>query len=130
VERWVFRWKETVQRIFVLIKNVQFFIRDTSSSSGTFLNHIRLGNPGQTSRPFALRVRKLTFGVITICRSSLSACPTMQDGDILQLGVDYQGGHEEMYRCVKMKVEIGRQWGKTADKFKWVLTPFAVYNRC
>jgi hypothetical protein len=47
----------------------------------------------------------------------------MQDGDILQLGVDYQGGHEEMYRCVKMKVEIGRQWGKTADKFKWVLNP-------
>ncbi len=26
-----------------------------------------------------------------------------------------------MYRCVKMKVEVGRQWGKVADKFKWVV---------
>ena len=26
-----------------------------------------------------------------------------------------------MYRCVKIKVEIGRQWGKTSDKFKWVV---------
>jgi len=33
----------------------------------------------------------------------------LQDGDIIQLGVDYQGGTEEMYRCIKMKVEVGRE---------------------
>ncbi len=39
---------------------------------------------------------------------------------MVQLGVDYQGGTEEMYRCVKMKIEVGRQWGKVAEKFKCV----------
>jgi pSer/pThr/pTyr-binding forkhead associated (FHA) protein len=51
----------------------KFFIKDTKSSSGTFLNHIRLSGPGAESRPFPVK-----------------------DGDILQLGVDYQGGTEEI----------------------------------
>ncbi|KAA1083193.1 hypothetical protein PGTUg99_000237 [Puccinia graminis f. sp. tritici] len=71
-----------------------FFIKDTKSSSGTFLNHIRLSAPGVESRPFPLR-----------------------DGDVLQLGVDYQGGTEEIYRCVKMRVELNRGWQRSANVF-------------
>ncbi|GJN89059.1 hypothetical protein Rhopal_002033-T1 [Rhodotorula paludigena] len=72
----------------------KFFIRDTKSSSGTFLNHIRLSSPGHESRPFSLK-----------------------DGDVLQLGVDYQGGTEEIYRCVKMRVELNRGWQRGANSF-------------
>ncbi|KAI9299815.1 hypothetical protein BJ944DRAFT_273863 [Cunninghamella echinulata] len=66
-------------------KNGKFYIRDTKSSSGTFVNHVRLSPPNQESRPFLLN-----------------------DGDVVQLGVDYQGGTEEIYRCVKMRLEINR----------------------
>lgn len=72
----------------------KFFIRDTKSSSGTFLNHIRLSAPNVESRPFAIK-----------------------DGDILQLGVDYQGGTEEIYRCVKIRVELNRGWQREANQF-------------
>lgn len=72
----------------------KFFIRDTKSSSGTFLNHIRLAGPNIESRPFPLK-----------------------DGDVLQLGVDYQGGTEEIYRCVKMRVELNRGWQRGANSF-------------
>ena len=75
-----------------------WFIRDLKSSSGTFLNHIRLSGPGIESRPFPLR-----------------------DGDVLQLGVDYQGGTEEIYRCVKMRVELNRGWQRGVNSFKSVL---------
>lgn len=75
--------------------NGNFFIKDTKSSSGTFLNHIRLSAPGGESKPFPLR-----------------------DGDVLQLGVDYQGGTEEIYRCVKMRVELNRGWQRAANNFK------------
>lgn len=73
----------------------KFFIRDTKSSSGTFLNHIRLAGPNVESRPLPLK-----------------------DGDVLQLGVDYQGGTEEIYRCVKMRVELNRGWQRGANSFK------------
>ncbi|KAK8854586.1 hypothetical protein IAR55_003325 [Kwoniella newhampshirensis] len=72
----------------------KFYIRDTASSSGTFLNHIRLSSPNTESRPTMLN-----------------------DGDVLQLGVDYQGGTEEMFRCVKMRVEVGREWQRAANEF-------------
>ena len=36
---------------------------------------------------------------------------------MIQLGVDYQGGTEEIYRCVKMKVELGRGWQSGANEF-------------
>ncbi|KZV81410.1 SMAD/FHA domain-containing protein, partial [Exidia glandulosa HHB12029] len=78
----------------IWLEGDKFFIRDTKSSSGTFLNHIRLAPPNAESRPFALK-----------------------DGDILQLGVDYQGGTEEIYRCVKMRVEVGREWQNAANAF-------------
>ncbi|SNX84886.1 related to component of the spindle assembly checkpoint dma1 [Melanopsichium pennsylvanicum] len=71
-----------------------FFIRDTKSSSGTFLNHIRLSAPNMESKPFPIK-----------------------DGDVIQLGVDYQGGTEEIYRCVKMRVELNRGWQREANQF-------------
>ncbi|KDN33488.1 hypothetical protein RSAG8_13424, partial [Rhizoctonia solani AG-8 WAC10335] len=74
--------------------NGKFMIRDTRSSSGTFLNHTRLSAPNIESRPNELH-----------------------DGDIVQLGVDYQGGNEEIYRCVKMRVEVGREWQLEANEF-------------
>ncbi|KAJ3785150.1 hypothetical protein GGU10DRAFT_355794 [Lentinula aff. detonsa] len=74
--------------------NAKFFIKDTKSSSGTFLNHVRLSPANTESRPFQIK-----------------------DGDILQLGVDYQGGSEDIYKSVKIRVEIGREWQSGANKF-------------
>jgi len=73
----------------------KFFIRDTKSSSGTFLNHVRLSAANVESRPFHIR-----------------------DGDILQLGVDYQGGAEDIYKSVKIRVEMGREWQASINAFK------------
>ncbi|KAI0030557.1 SMAD/FHA domain-containing protein, partial [Vararia minispora EC-137] len=75
-------------------RGAKFFIRDTKSSSGTFLNHVRLSAANADSRPFELR-----------------------DGDTLQLGVDYQGGAEDIYKCVRIRVEIGREWQASANAF-------------
>ena len=75
----------------------KFFIKDTKSSSGTFLNHVRLSPANQDSRSFELK-----------------------DGDTLQLGVDYQGGTEDIYKCVRIRVEIGREWQASANAFKCV----------
>ncbi|KAG8735634.1 hypothetical protein FRC10_010339 [Ceratobasidium sp. 414] len=72
----------------------KFFVRDTQSSSGTFLNHTRLSAPNIESRPQELH-----------------------DGDIIQLGVDFQGGTEDIYRCVKIRVEVGREWQREANEF-------------
>jgi pSer/pThr/pTyr-binding forkhead associated (FHA) protein len=77
----------------------KFFIRDTKSSSGTFLNHVRLSSAGTESRPFPIK-----------------------DGDVLQLGVDYQGGTEDIYKSVKIRVEIGREWQAGVNAFKSVFT--------
>lgn len=81
-------------------------LRDTASSSGTFLNHIRLSSPSVESRPFPLK-----------------------DGDVIQLGVDYQGGTEEIYRCVKIRVELNRVVGGR-EAFKCVLDGFAHVRCC
>jgi E3 ubiquitin-protein ligase DMA1/2 len=75
----------------------KFFIKDTKSSSGTFLNHVRLSPANQDSRPFPLK-----------------------DGDTLQLGVDYQGGTEDIYKCVRIRIEIGREWQASPNAFKYV----------
>jgi pSer/pThr/pTyr-binding forkhead associated (FHA) protein len=75
----------------------KFFIRDTKSSSGTFLNHVRLSPANAESRPLELK-----------------------DGDVLQLGVDYQGGAEDIYKCVKIKIEVNREWQATPNAFKFV----------
>ena len=75
----------------------RFFVKDTKSSSGTFLNHVRLSLANTESRPFQIK-----------------------DGDILQLGVDYQGGAEDIYKSVKIKIELGREWQASANAFKYV----------
>ncbi|KAF8962064.1 hypothetical protein BDZ97DRAFT_1663358 [Flammula alnicola] len=72
----------------------RFFVKDTKSSSGTFLNHVRLSPANTESRPFQIK-----------------------DGDILQLGVDYQGGAEDIYKSVKIRIELGREWQASANAF-------------
>ncbi len=73
----------------------QWYIKDVKSSSGTFLNHIRLSQPSVESRAWAVN-----------------------DGDIIQLGIDFKGGEEMIYRCVKMRVECNRGWQKSLNQFK------------
>jgi len=75
----------------------KFYVKDTKSSSGTFLNHIRLSPANTESRPWQIK-----------------------DGDILQLGVDYQGGAEDIYKSVKIRIELGREWQASANAFKYV----------
>ncbi len=76
------------------VRRPQFFLRDTGSSSGTFLNHIRLSGPNKESKPSPIK-----------------------DGDVIQLGVDFKGGEEEIYRCVKMRVELNRGWQRAANQY-------------
>lgn len=40
----------------IWLEDATFYIRDTKSSSGTFLNHIRLAPPNTESRAFSLKV--------------------------------------------------------------------------
>lgn len=75
--------------------NGKFYIKDTKSSSGTFLNHLRLSPAGSESKPHQLK-----------------------DGDIVQLGVDYQGGTEDIYKSVKIRIEAGREWQAAPNAFK------------
>jgi len=66
--------------------NGEFYLRDTKSQSGTFLNAMRLGEPGKESKPFKIRT-----------------------GDIIQFGVDFRGTGDapipDDSRCVSVKVE-------------------------
>ncbi|KAF8339426.1 SMAD/FHA domain-containing protein [Amanita rubescens] len=61
----------------------KFFIKDTKSSGGTFLNNRRLSLANQESIPFQLN-----------------------DGDILQLGVDYRDGTDDFCKNVKIRVAL------------------------
>jgi len=72
----------------------QWQIRDVASSSGTFLNHIRLSQPNSESRLYPIK-----------------------DGDIVQLGIDFRGGEEMIFRCVKIRVECNRSWQKKPNMF-------------
>ncbi|KAF8465327.1 hypothetical protein BDZ91DRAFT_659503 [Kalaharituber pfeilii] len=72
----------------------QWYVKDVKSSSGTFLNHIRLSAPGVESRAYPIF-----------------------DGDILQLGIDFKGGEEPIFRCVKIRVELNRAWQKGLNNF-------------
>lgn len=73
----------------------QWYIKDVKSSSGTFLNHIRLSQPSTESKPFPVH-----------------------DGDVVQLGIDFRGGEEMIFRCVKIRVECNRAWQKTINNYK------------
>ncbi|KFH41647.1 E3 ubiquitin-protein ligase-like protein [Hapsidospora chrysogenum ATCC 11550] len=75
-------------------ENGKWYIKDVKSSSGTFLNHIRLSPPSQESKAFPVN-----------------------DGDIIQLGIDFKGGEEMIFRCVKMRVELNRGWQNKLNSF-------------
>lgn len=82
-----------------------WFIKDVKSSSGTFLNHIRLSAPGNESKPFPVR-----------------------DGDIVQLGIDFKGGEEMIFRCVKIKIELNKGWQAGPTSFKYSPSYFYQYS--
>jgi len=63
--------------------NGEFYIRDTRSQTGTFLNAMRLSLPGEESKPFKLK-----------------------NGDTIQLGVDRKGGTTPDTKCVSMACEL------------------------
>ncbi|EHN02050.1 Dma1p [Saccharomyces cerevisiae x Saccharomyces kudriavzevii VIN7] len=71
-----------------------WLLKDVKSSSGTFLNHQRLSSA-----------------------STISNDHLLHDGDIIQLGMDFRGGTEEIYRCVKMKIELNKSWKLKANAF-------------
>lgn len=79
---------------FKVDSNGNWFVKDVKSSSGTFLNRQRLSPASTMSRDIPLH-----------------------DGDILQLGMDFRGGTEEIYRCVKMRIELNKSWKRKANAF-------------
>jgi pSer/pThr/pTyr-binding forkhead associated (FHA) protein len=76
------------------VENGQWYIKDIKSSSGTFLNHIRLAPASTLSEPYPLN-----------------------DGDTLQLGMDFRGGSEEIYKCIKVRVELNRSWDRKPNHY-------------
>ena len=85
-----------------------YYIRDTRSTSGTFLNAMRLSEPGKESRPFK---------IVT--------------GDVVQFGVDLRRGHHDDERGVSTMIivrkipvslrklciqVVRRNWHKYSDK--------------
>lgn len=79
-------------------KDYQVYFKDVGSSSGSFLNRLRLSPSGKDSRPYPLKSE-----------------------DLIQLGVDYQGRQEgirlptiEIYKAVLIKVFIDKQNGNPA----------------
>ncbi|ORX46897.1 hypothetical protein BCR36DRAFT_413842 [Piromyces finnis] len=64
-------------------KDCQVYLKDVGSSSGTFLNRMRLSPSNKESRPYPLK-----------------------DGDIIQLGIDYQGKTQDIFKCVIIKIQI------------------------
>lgn len=86
-----------------LFLNGQWHVKDVGSSSGTFLNHMRLSQPNMVSRLYPIK-----------------------DGDIVQLGIDFRGGEEMIFRCVRMRVECNRSWQQQPNEFKYasVLCPY------
>ncbi len=75
-------------------ENGHWYIKDVKSSSGTFLNHVRLSSPNTESKPFPVK-----------------------DGDIVQLGIDFKGGEEMIFKCVKIRVEVNRGWQSGLNQF-------------
>ncbi|KAJ3416144.1 hypothetical protein HDV05_002789 [Chytridiales sp. JEL 0842] len=63
------------------LRDGQLYVKDIGSSSGTFLNKMRLSPSGKESRPYPLK-----------------------EGDILQFGMDYRGKSEDVYRSVTLKI--------------------------
>ncbi|CEJ58792.1 Putative FHA domain protein [Penicillium brasilianum] len=77
-----------------IYSNGQWHIKDVGSSSGTFLNHMRLSQPNMVSRLYSIK-----------------------DGDIVQLGIDFRGGEEMIFRCVRIRIECNRSWQQQQNEF-------------
>lgn len=71
----------------IWFNNGKFYIRDIKSTSGTFLNDLRLSPTNSESKWHLL-----------------------SDGDIVQLGEDYEGGTENIHKCVKIRIDVERQY--------------------
>lgn len=53
----------------------------------------------------------------------------MNDGDVVQLGIDFRGGEEMIFRCVKIRIECNRGWQKALNNFKYVVyTMFGAWS--
>ncbi|KAI7864992.1 hypothetical protein BDF14DRAFT_1731201 [Spinellus fusiger] len=91
----------------IWLEDTKVFIRDSGSSSGTFLNHVRLGSSGSSNR---------------------GGPHELKDGDLIQLGVDYKDGAESIYRAVKIRLEINREWQSRANQFS--RTTFQHLQQC
>ncbi|KAJ3123022.1 hypothetical protein HK098_002278 [Nowakowskiella sp. JEL0407] len=63
------------------VKDGQLYIKDIGSSSGTFLNKMRLSPSGKESRPYPIK-----------------------EGDTLQFGIDYKGKQEDIYKSIIVKI--------------------------
>ncbi|KAJ3304041.1 hypothetical protein HDV03_003155 [Kappamyces sp. JEL0829] len=76
-------------------KDGQLCIKDVGSSSGTFLNQMRLSPSGKESRPYPLK-----------------------QGDVIQFGVDFKGKADaDVYRAVTMRLGFHDQsWLKAQRK--------------
>lgn len=87
----------------IWLKDGQLYIKDNASSSGTFLNRLRLSSSGKESRPYPLK-----------------------DGDVIQLGIDYQGRPEDIYKSVLMKVTLLNK--RAIDKSSNRANPYRFQN--
>jgi len=63
------------------IKEGVIYIRDVGSSSGTFLNKMRLSPTTKESKPFVVK-----------------------EGDIIQFGVDYKGRPDDVYKSITVRI--------------------------
>ncbi|KAJ3387084.1 hypothetical protein HDU84_001057 [Entophlyctis sp. JEL0112] len=84
------------------IADGQLFVKDIGSSSGTFLNKLRLSPSGKVSEPYAVR-----------------------ENDLLVFGVDYKGkAQDDLYKAVSIRIGFYdntwiRQLRKKADTKKY-----------
>lgn len=66
-----------------IVRDGEWFVKDVGSSSGTFVNNLRL----------------------SYCNEA-SAERKIETGDIIRFGVDYRGGQESIYKAVCVKVHL------------------------